>query len=128
MRAADVVYQWLFDVSPFLPVVVLSAIIMGAVYAVRRWAPNVWIRLEAIIPEGTDDTVAHVLLGLPSVIAGAAFGAVSSGADPTRSVLGAIAGALAPVFHHFLRALPIEYQGPVRDAVWKAWRDVHGRG
>jgi len=57
--------------------------------------------------------VSRVLLGLPSVIMGAAVGASALNVDPLAAVKGAVAGALAPIIHHVLKALPVPYRGMV---------------
>lgn len=107
--------------GPLLPLALLTVAIWLTVYAVRRWLPRVWLRLELCIPTGTKTPVANLLLALPSVAFGAALAASLSGeVSPGVAFCGAIAGTMAPVLHHLLKAIPwVPYGGPVRDALWR---------
>ena len=107
--------------GPLLPLAVLTVAIWLAVYSVRRWAPRVWRALERCVPAGTSTPVANLLMALPSVAFGAALAASMSGeVSPVVAFYGAIAGTMAPVLHHLLKALPwVPYGGPVRDALWR---------
>ncbi len=101
---------------PGVPWAALTAVIWLAAYLVRRYLPNLW-ELPANIPFGTSDLAPTVKLarkvwqGLPSVLAGALAGAYMMGQDPARAWKGALAGALAPIWHEFLKGLPGPYTG-----------------
>jgi hypothetical protein len=110
--------------EPFLPLLLLAFYAVAslcAVYSLRRWSPGVWLRLEKTIPEGVGVPVSNILLGLPSVAFGAALAAFLNDGPitPKAAFWGAAGGTLAPVLHHILKALPVPYRGPVRDAAWK---------
>jgi hypothetical protein len=54
----------------------------------------------------------HVLQALPGVMASAAIAALGSGGDPLQAAKGAAVAALAPLWHHLLKALPgLPYRG-----------------
>lgn len=99
-------------VSPPLWLPLVTGAVWAAVYAVRRWLPRAWLPLTRW--PSPDSSAAHVVQSLPSVLLGAAVG-VPSG-DAALAVWGAAAGALAPLWHHALRALPGPYEGALRDA------------
>ncbi len=119
----DPIRSALESVHPLTPWLALSGAIWLVVYAVRRWLPGIWVRLAAW--PSHESPVSHVLQALPSVVIGAAWAAgTTPGADVWTAVGGALSGALAPVAHHILKALPVPYQGPVRDVAYRAARGV----
>lgn len=101
---------WLASIHPGVPGLTVTALILVTVYGTRRFAPSLWAWLDArLLPTGKP--VSNVLLGLPSVAAGALVGAYMSGGDFDAAWQGALCGALAPVAHHLLKALPGPYNG-----------------
>lgn len=97
------------SIHPATPWAVLTIAVWAAVYGTRRWAPTVWARLEGFGPQG--NPAANVFQALPSVMAGALAGVFLTGGDYHQAWKGAAAGALAPLVHHVLKALPVPYQG-----------------
>lgn len=111
------------SLHPLAPWGALSLAIWALVYSVRRWLPKLWLRLELIVPSELGTPATNILLGLPSVAFGAAWAAFTSGEiSPSVAFYGAISGALAPIIHHVLKAVPVPYRGAVRDAAWKLLR------
>lgn len=95
-------------------------------YAMRRWWPSAWRKLEALGPK--NDNAARVFLSLPSVLAGALTTTITAGGDPWRDTWMAGVGTLAPLLHHFLKAQPgVPYEGSVRDKDWRTAQDVAAR-
>lgn len=97
-------------------------------YLVRRYAPTVWragallaLRDQLVLalpPELLPKLLPVIQLAwttwqaLPSLLAGALFSAWQSGGSFEEAWKGAAITALAPVLHHFRRALPFDpYQG-----------------
>lgn len=111
MNPLTLVRDFLTSIHPDAPWVTLTAAIWFAQYACRRWAPQVWVLAFAWVPEDTGKIARAALMGLPSVVAGAAIPAMASGMAWKPAVVGAVFGALAPVWHHLLRAAPGAYQG-----------------
>lgn len=85
----------------------LTGAIWIAVYLIRRFLPALWLRFEAFGPDG--NTAARVFQALPAVLLGAIAAVFLSGGDFASSWKGAAAGALAPLWHHLLKA----YRGEV---------------
>lgn len=111
------VRHWLASIHPFAPVLAIAIGEWFAVYSLRRWFPSLWLRLEALVPEGAPTSVANTLLALPVIGFGAVFAIGTSGdVSPEMAFLGATGGALAPALHHLLKRLPIAYRGAVRQA------------
>lgn len=104
----------LAHVHPDAPWVVLTAAIWFAQYACRRWAPKLWVAAFSWVPGDTGAMARAALMGLPSVVVGAALPAMASGMAWKPAAVGAVFGALAPVWHHLLRAAPGGYQGALR--------------
>lgn len=96
-------------VHPAFPWALLTFAVWGAVYGTRRWAPTAWAFLEGYGPKG--NPAANVFQALPSVMAGALAGVFLTGGDYHQAWKGAAAGALAPLVHHALKALPVPYRG-----------------
>jgi hypothetical protein len=114
----------LWPLPPLFRAFLAIGIAWALPYAVRRWLPSAWRRLEAMGPKS--DNAARLFLSLPSVLAGALTTAITAGSgDPWRDTWMAGIGALAPFIHHFLKAQPgVPYEGPVRDQNWKTAQDV----
>lgn len=97
-------------VHPAAPWAVLTTAVWLAVYVVRRYLPDVWTRLETLGPANAPAST--VFQALPSVLAGALAGVALTGGDYREAWKGAAAGALAPLVHHVLKALPVvPYRG-----------------
>ncbi|HSC87431.1 MAG TPA: hypothetical protein VLC09_09190 [Polyangiaceae bacterium] len=115
------IYDYLTNIHPLLPWGLLTLSTWLLVYSVRRWLPSLWLPLTLWPnPEGPASVVVQ---GLPSVIFAAAFAGVTTG-EPINTVLGAVAGALAPLWHHALRWLPGPYQGALHAAATQAAKRV----
>jgi hypothetical protein len=118
----DALLLWSLSLWPFPPVVRAILAIAAAwalPYAIRRWVPGIWRRLESWGP--ADGTAARVFLSLPSVLAGALTTALTAGStDLWRDVWMASLAPLAPLLHHVLKASSAPYRGDVRDQDWQA--------
>lgn len=104
----------LAHVHPDAPWVVLTAGIWLVQYLLRRFQPKVWSMLFSWVPEDTNAMVWTMLHALPSVVMGAALPAFASGMNLRAAVTGAVFGALAPIWHHVLRAVPGPYEGALK--------------
>ena len=109
--------EYLQSIHPVLPWAILTALIWAVQWAIRKWAPGIWER-AANVPFGDDKPLVPVVRvarkvwqGLPSVLVGALIGALAIGQDPRGAWLGALAGAVAPVWHELLKAFPGPYRG-----------------
>lgn len=104
---------WLaLNVHPLAPWVVLAAAIWFAQWLLRKYRPTWWERFALLGPE--DENLSKVWQALPSLVIGTAWAALSSGWDVKLAVFGALAGALAPIWHHVLKATPnwlVPYRG-----------------
>jgi len=106
------------SIHPAFPWASLTVLVFLAVYASRKFAPKLWAWFDTITPDGT---VAHVFQGLPAVALGSLAGVfLQGGTDFAAAWKGAVAGALAPVLHLVLKALPVPYQGAVKSVAAKA--------
>jgi len=107
MQAIHSAVAWLAAIHPALPWALIPLAIWCTTYATRRWLPSLWAKLDAkLLPTGKP--VSNLLLSLPSVAAGGLAGVyLMGGGDYKRAVLGALAGVLAPIWHHVLKALPV---------------------
>lgn len=105
--------DWLaLNVHPLAPWVVLAAAIWLGQWLVRKYRPTWWERFALLGPE--DEWLSKVWQALPSLVIGTAWAALSSGFDVKLAVFGALAGALAPLWHHILKATPnwlVPYRG-----------------
>lgn len=107
--AADV-RQGLEGIHPQAPWFLLAGLVWLAVFCVRRYYPAAWETLESWGPQGKPAALAFQ--ALPAVIMGAAVAALSAGQDPWVAVYGAVSGAVAPLVHHLLKAIPwLPYTG-----------------
>lgn len=89
------------------------------VWMVRRYLPTVWLAFESWGPNGKPLSLAFQ--SIPSVVIGAAMGAIASGADPVWAALSALGALSAPFLHHALKMLPGPYRGAVRAMLPKDW-------
>jgi hypothetical protein len=103
-------------IHPDAPWVGLTLGIWLVQWALRRWAPGVWSVLFSWVPADMGKMSRSVAMGLPSVIVGAALPAMAAGVDWRAAAIGAGMGAIAPLWHHLLRAAPGPYQGALRRA------------
>jgi hypothetical protein len=102
--------DYLSSLHPLLPPGLLVLLVWLPQYLVRRYKPLWWQQFAELGPSGA--TVGKVWQALPSVVAGAAVTAFSTGTgNPTDMACGALVGALAPLWHHLLKWLPGPYQG-----------------
>lgn len=85
----------------------LTGAIWLAIYLIRRFVPSLWLRFEAFGPD--EGKASNVFQALPAVLLGALAAVFLSGGDFASSWKGALAGALAPLWHHLLKA----YRGEV---------------
>lgn len=104
----------LAQIHPDFPWVVLAFFIWLAQYLLRRYVPSAWVLAFSWVPEDMSDQTQRVLQGLPSVLIGAAIPAVASGGDVKQALKGAVFGALAPLWHHMLKAAPGKYAGALK--------------
>lgn len=104
---------WLaLHVHPLAPWVVLGAAIWLGQYLIRKYRPTWWERFALVGPE--TENLSKLWQALPSLVLGTAWAAWSSGWDVKLAVFGALAGALAPLWHHILKATPnwlVPYRG-----------------
>lgn len=109
-------YEKLESINPILPWAILVFALWLGAYVIRTRLPALWAPLTRW-PD-SKRPLSKIVQGLPTVIAGAAFAGVQLG-DVEGAVLGAMAGALAPVWHHILKASPAPYRGAMSDAAKK---------
>lgn len=104
-----------------LPYLLVTACAFALVYAWRRYHPKSWLWVESWLPfaerlDAVEALAHHIALSLPSVVIGAALAALATGGAVLPAVLGAVAGAGAPLLHHLRKALPFD---PYRGALGK---------
>jgi hypothetical protein len=112
---------------PALPAGLLVAAIWLANYLVRRFIPHVWETIANLpFPNGAHKPVLElarkVWQALPSIATGALLTSLTGNGGITEAVFGAVLGALAPVWHELLKALPVvPYRGgkPPATDPWK---------
>lgn len=113
------VWMWLAAFHATLPYALLTFLVYGLIYAWRKLHPKSWLWLESRLPFAAEldagQELAHnIALSLPSVAIAGALAALSSGGSVLAGVLGALAGAAAPLLHHTRKALPFDpYKGRV---------------
>ena len=118
----DTIRAALIAVHPIAPYGFLAFCLWLGAYGVRRWLPSLWLPLT-LWPD-RESPVAHVIQALPTTVVGAAWAGFTTGGEPLEFVFGALSGACAPVWHHVLKALPIEYRGPLHDAAARLWQSL----
>lgn len=114
---------WLADIHPWLPAVLLILAVWAPQWLVRKYRPKWWEYVATfgwrVVPAQFAPLIAphvkaalKVWQALPSLLAGAMIGAVTTGGDPWGAVWGALIAALAPLKHEALKALPwLSYRG-----------------
>jgi hypothetical protein len=123
MLTIHLAWAWLAAINATLPYSVLTVAAYGLIYAWRKLSPASWLWLESRLPWAAELDAGEVLakniaLSLPSIVIGAALAALTSGGGVLPAVLGAVAGAFAPLLHHVRKALPFDpYRGAVADPV-----------
>ncbi len=121
MLTLHLAWAWLAAINATLPYVTLTLAAYGLIYAWRKLHPASWLWLESRLPWAAEldagETLAkNIALSLPSVVIGAALAALASGGALLPAVLGAVAGAFAPLLHHTRKALPFDpYRGAVAE-------------
>ena len=95
------------------PVFALMFALWGAFYIVRTFFPALWLPLTKWPSE--DNAISHIVQGFPSMIMGAIVGGGTT-FELKWTLLGALGGVLAPVWHHLVKLSPVAYQGALRDA------------
>lgn len=119
-------WAWLSAAHVLLPYLVLTLAAYAFVYLWRKGHPRSWLYFESRLPFAAElskgEELAHNLLqSLPSVVIAAVLGALASGGDIAATVLGAVAGAGAPLLHHTRKALPFDpYRGNVAPVARRA--------
>lgn len=108
---------WLESIHPAAPWALLTLAIFAAVYLSRKFLPGLWVWFDKVTPDGT---IGHVVQGLPSIGIGAIATVILTGGDFALAWKGAVFGALAPVLHLILKAVPVPYQGAVAAVAKKA--------
>jgi hypothetical protein len=110
MQLLEQARAWLAAINPALPAVVLVFIIWAPQAAIRRWLPRLWEVPASWGPKAKE--LRRIWQALPSLAGGALVTALASKMDPWAAVTGALLGAVAPFWHHTLKAIPfIPYQG-----------------
>lgn len=110
MQLLEQARAWLVAINPALPAVALVLVLWAPQAAMRRWLPGLWTRFAALGPQA--QLARQLFQGLPSVVGGALLGALSAGGDPWEAATAALVGAVAPFWHHLLKALPfVPYDG-----------------
>ncbi len=117
---------------PAAPGAILVALVWLSQYLVRRFLPNAWEKMADLPFNGARpaaSTLRKVWQALPSIATGAFLTALTGDGSVTDAVLGAVLGALAPVWHEVLKALPVPYVGgkppaadPVAGTLKRAYR------
>lgn len=121
MLEMHLAWAWLAAINATLPYSVVTCAVFAIIYGWRKLSPKSWLWLESRLPGalalGQGEELAHnIMLSLPSVVIGAALAALTSGGSLVPAVLGAVAGACAPLLHHVRKALPFDpYRGAVAD-------------
>lgn len=121
MLSIHFVWAWLAAFNATLPYLCLTACAFALVYAWRRYHPRSWLWVESRLPFALElskaEELAHnIALSLPTVVLTSALAALATGGAVLPTVLGAVAGAGAPLLHHIRKALPFD---PYRGALGK---------
>jgi hypothetical protein len=101
---------FLAAINPALPAIALVLVLWAPQAAIRRWLPALWELPASWGPKGHE--ARRLWQALPSLVGGAALGALSAGGDPWEAGTGALIGAVTPFWHHLLAAIPfVPYTG-----------------
>lgn len=104
--------DYLAGLHPLAPWFALTLAVFLPQYAIRKFRPLWWEWFALRGPEA--EMASKLWQALPSVLLGATWAAYASGGDLQVAFCGALAGALAPLKHHILKALPdglVPYRG-----------------
>lgn len=113
-------WHWLAAYQPTLPYLLTTLLFYGACYGIRKKLPGVWTAMADIMPFADaitrgEDVVRQFFLAVPQIVLSATFAGLATG-DVKGAILGALAGAGAPILHHTRKALPFDpYQGKLGD-------------
>jgi hypothetical protein len=114
-------WAWLAAFNATLPYLFVTACAFALIYAWRKYHPRSWLWVETRLPfaaelDAAEELAHNIALSLPSVVIGAALAALATGGGVLPAVLGAVAGAGAPLLHHLRKVLPFD---PYRGAIGK---------
>lgn len=124
-------WAWLAAQNAVLPYLAVTLVVYALIYIWRKVSPRSWLWIEARLPwfeEFTkgEELAQNIAMALPSLLLGAVVTAVTTytgssekgafAAYVLTTVLGAFAGAFAPLLHHVRKALPFD---PYRGALGK---------
>jgi len=117
-------YLWLAGIHPLLPWALLVGVPCFVIpWALRSFAPHAWERIPALVDRSVmfvhlplngfgAAALAKIAQGIPSTVMGAVAAALALGLDPGVAAKGAFAGAMAPLLHELLKAVPwVPYTG-----------------
>ena len=114
MTALHDAKAWLDAIHPSAFLLVVATALWIGQWGVRKFAPGVWERM-ANLPFGAELSKLDVLMRklwqtIPSIVGGvvAMYAATGEGNLPTL-LLGAVAGAFAPLIHEAAKAAPGPY-------------------
>lgn len=121
MITIHLAWAWLAAINATLPYLLVTACAFALIYTWRRAHPRSWLWVESRLPfaaelDAAEELAHNIALSLPSVVIGAALAALATGCGVLPAVLGAVAGAGAPLLHHIRKALPFD---PYRGALGK---------
>jgi len=105
------VWLWLYSIHPALPWALIPLSSWLANWAIRRWSPTLWERCARLGPGAVGSMASKAFQALPSIVTGAIVSALASGLDLRQTVLGALVGLGAPIWHEFLKNMPGPYRG-----------------
>lgn len=113
--------MWLeAELHPTAPWALLTVGIWLAVYIVRRFWPWAWESMAAWGPD--KHRASQVFQALPAVLVGVIWTTYATGGNLAEAWKGAVAGAVAPLVHHFLKWVPGAYVGGSWPAATKSKR------
>lgn len=107
---------FLASVDPAAPAAALVLTVFLVIYSLRRFAPKVWLAIEAKLPfvdtldyRPIATIVSKFMQALPGALLGAGVASLSSGASVKTALLGVLAGFGASLVHEVMAA----YKGQV---------------
>lgn len=107
---------FLASVDPAAPAAALVLTVFLVIYSLRRFAPKVWLAIEAKLPfvdtldyRPVATIVSKFMQALPGALLGAGVASLSSGASVKTALLGVLAGFGASLVHEVMAA----YKGQV---------------
>ena len=116
------VWLWLYGIHPALPWALIPVAAWAVNWAIRSWQPGsrAWEAVTRALPGAVGSLLSKAVQTLPSVAMGAIVTALASGLGLRQTVLGALVALGAPVWHEFLKAIPVPYVGGVAPAAGSA--------